>query len=176
VLIYDVDGYFMAPGLAEKLAAEGYQVELITVLQQISPYSDETLEGPQLRQHLHDVGVAMRRGLSLDEIHPGGVVCSSFGDRIEMPADGVVLVTQRLSNEELYLQLKSFGDDLRAAGVEGLYRIGDCVAPRLLAEVTFDGHRLGREIDSDNPAVPLPYARERLVPTAAPVEPFLSRT
>jgi dimethylamine/trimethylamine dehydrogenase len=45
-----------------------------------------------------------------------------------------------------------------------LYRIGDCVAPRLLADVAFDGHRLCREIDSDNPAIPLPYLRERLVP------------
>lgn len=175
VVVYDVDGYFMAPGLAEKLAGEGYQVELITVLEQISPYSDETLEGPQLRQHLHDLGVVMRRAVSLDAIHHGGVVCSSFGDRLELDADGIVLVTQRLSNEELYLQLRAFGEGLPAAGIQGLYRTGDCLAPRLLAEVAFDGHRLGREIDSDNPAIPLPYLRERLVPTAAPAEPILSR-
>lgn len=176
VIVYDVEGYFMAPGIAEKLALEGYQVELITVLEQISPYSDETLEGPQLRQHLHDVGVNLRRAVSLDEIHQGGVVCSTFGDRIELEAEAVILVTQRLSNEELYQQLRPLGDDLRAAGVQALYRIGDCIAPRLLAEVTFDGHRLGREIDSDDPAIPLPYHREREVPALAAAEPLLSRT
>ena len=46
-----------------------------------------------------------------------------------------------------------------------LYRIGDCVAPRLIADVIFDGHRLAREIDSENPAVPLPYKRERSIMT-----------
>ena len=53
-------------------------------------------------------------------------------------------------------------DLLRAEGIEALYRIGDCVAPRIVAEASFDGHRLAREIDSENPAVPLPYRRERL--------------
>jgi len=172
IVVYDVEGYFMAPGIAEKLAREGFQVELITVLEQISPYSDETLDGPELRKHLHDLGVAMRRAVSLDEIHDGGVVCSSFGDRIELDTDGVVLVTQRLSNEELYLQLHESAA-LKAAGIEGIYRIGDCVAPRMLPEVIFDGHRLGREIDSPNPALPLPYLRERLVP-AHILEPAVS--
>ena len=46
------------------------------------------------------------------------------------------------------------------AGIEALYRIGDCVAPRLIADAIFDGHRLAREIDSHDPAEPLPYLRE----------------
>ena len=41
-----------------------------------------------------------------------------------------------------------------------VYRIGDCVAPRIVADVLFDGHRLGREIDSADPARPLPFRRE----------------
>jgi len=32
----------------------------------------------------------------------------------------------------------------------------------IVAEAIFDGHRLAREIDSENPAVPLPYRRERI--------------
>jgi dimethylamine/trimethylamine dehydrogenase len=164
VVVYDCEGYFMAAGLAEKLAGEGFDVELVTVLETISPHSDETLEGSLLRQHLHDVGVAMRSSISLDAVHEGMLECSSFGDRVEVRADAVVLVTQRLSNEALYLELREAGEGLRSAGVEALYRIGDCVAPRLLADAAFDGHRLGREIDSDNPAIPLPFLRERMVP------------
>jgi dimethylamine/trimethylamine dehydrogenase len=34
------------------------------------------------------------------------------------------------------------------------------VAPRLIAECVFDGHRLAREIDSPDPAMPLPFLRE----------------
>jgi electron transfer flavoprotein alpha subunit len=44
----------------------------------------------------------------------------------------------------------------------GVFRIGDCVAPRLLAEAVFDGHRLAREIDCDDPEVALPWLRERV--------------
>jgi dimethylamine/trimethylamine dehydrogenase len=139
-------------------------VEIITVLDTISPHSDETLEGPEMRQHLHDLGVAMRSNVSLDAIHEGSLECSSFGDRVQVETDAVVLVTQRLSNADLYLELRALGESLRTAGVQAMYRIGDCLAPRLLADVSFDGHRLGREIDSDDPAIPLPYLRERMVP------------
>ena len=35
------------------------------------------------------------------------------------------------------------------------------MAPRLIADAIFDGHRLGREIDTADPATALPYLRER---------------
>ncbi len=45
-----------------------------------------------------------------------------------------------------------------------MYRIGDCVAPRPLADCIFDGHLvLAREIDTDDPSTPLPYIRELTV-------------
>ena len=52
-------------------------------------------------------------------------------------------------------------DALEAEGVNALYRIGDCEAPRLIADAVFSGHRLAREIDSADPSVPLPFKRER---------------
>ncbi len=45
--------------------------------------------------------------------------------------------------------------------MEAVHAIGDCVAPRLIADAIFDGHRLAREIDSPDPSRPLPYLRER---------------
>ena len=83
----------------------------------------------------------------------------------EFAADAVVLVTQRRSNEALYRELKdSVGiDAMVAEGITGFYRIGDCEAPRLTADAVFSGHRLAREIDTDNPEVPLPFKRERRV-------------
>ena len=120
-------------------------------------------EGPMLRRRLHDVGVAMRRGCTISAIEPGGVAGESeFGERFELETDAVVLVTQRLSNDALYFELSGDEERLRAEGVEAVYRVGDCVAPQLLADAIFDGHRLAREIDSDDPAVPLPHLRERV--------------
>jgi dimethylamine/trimethylamine dehydrogenase len=164
IVVFDADGYFVAPGLAEKLVADGFEVELVTCHDLISPLSDETLEGPLLRQHLHDTGIGMRTGVLLTGIQAGGLTARDhLGEPLELEADAVVLVTQRLSNESLFLELAGDEEALGSEGIEGLYRIGDCVAPRLIAEAVFEGHRLAREIDLDDPSVPLPFLRERLV-------------
>jgi dimethylamine/trimethylamine dehydrogenase len=163
VVVYDGEGYFTAAGLAERLAGEGFAVELVTCLDVIAPVCDETLEGPMLRQHLHERGIGQRTGVTLTGIRPGSLgATDEFGGELELQADAVVLCTQRVSNEELYLALRADEEALRSEGVEALYRIGDCVAPRVVAEAIFEGHRLAREIDSENPAVPLPYRRERI--------------
>jgi dimethylamine/trimethylamine dehydrogenase len=170
VVVYDAEGYFTAAGLAEKLAAEGHDVELATCLERIAPVTDETLEGPMLRQHLHDVGVRQRAGFLAAEIGEGFIRgTDEFGEPVKLEADAVVLATQRLSNESLYLELVEDVDALHAEGIDALYRIGDCVAPRIVAEASYDGHRLAREIDSDDPATPLPYTRERIVLESAAI-------
>jgi dimethylamine/trimethylamine dehydrogenase len=164
VLVWDGEGYFTAPGIAELLGAEGYAVELATLHERIAPYCDETLEGPLLRQHLHRVGVVQRRGFVLSAIEPGrALAADEYGEPVELAIDSVVLVTQRLSQDALYHELVEDEEALAAAGIEAVYRVGDCVAPRVPADAIFDGHRLAREIDSPNPAVPLPFRRERLV-------------
>jgi dimethylamine/trimethylamine dehydrogenase len=165
VVVYDGEGYVVAAGLAERLALEGRRVELVTPFDVVAPTCDETLEGPALRRRLHEVGVAMRRNHTVVSVQAGRVdLESEFGESVELDADAIVLVTQRLSDDRLYRELAADADALAAEGVEAVYRIGDCVAPRLVADAVFDGHRLGREIDSENPAVPLPHRRE--LPTA----------
>ena len=164
VVVFDADGYFMGAGLAERLRAAGRDVEIVTPHDRVASVCDETLEGTLLRQHLHDLGIRQRPGTMLASIEPGRVTAADqFGDPVELEADAVVLVTQRLSDDALYRELKADRGALAEEGIEALYRIGDCVAPRIIAEAIFDGHRLGREIDSENPAIPLPYRRERLV-------------
>ncbi len=162
VLVYDGDGYFMAPGLAEKLAADGYEVHLATCHHEIAPFCYETLEQHLLRRRMHESGIRQRAGVLLTRIAPGRVeAVDEFEEPLAFEVDAVVLCTQRLSNEELYLDLKADEQSLRAEGIEALYRIGDCVAPQLIADCIFDGHRLAREIDAADPATPMPYLRER---------------
>ena len=168
VVVYDSDGYFMGPDLAERLAVDGHEVDFVTSLEDISPFSHETLEQVFLKERLHKVGVRMHRTVSLERIEPGRVTCADeFGRPLELEADAVVLVTQRVSNDGLYHELRADEARLEAEGIEAVYRIGDCVAPQLIADAIFDGHRLAREIDAENPAVPLPYLRERPVTALA---------
>jgi dimethylamine/trimethylamine dehydrogenase len=81
VVVYDTDGYFVAPGMAELLAAEGYETHFVTHLDKISPVSDDALEGEMLRQHLHDVGITFHTNVALNAIEENNVLgTTTWGD------------------------------------------------------------------------------------------------
>jgi dimethylamine/trimethylamine dehydrogenase len=170
VVVYDAEGYFVGAGIAELLAIEGFETHLVTTFDVVSPTSDLTLEGPMLRKHLHDVGVTAHRGVTVLEVGPGTV---SGEDEFEQPwslrADGTVLVTQQVSDDDLYRELMRDRGAGSSAGIEAVYRIGDCVAPRMISEAIFDGHRLARQIDGEDPTLSLPLDRERNVPNVEPI-------
>ena len=100
MVVYDAEGYFVGPGIAELLANEGLETHLVTSLDVVSPISDLTLEGPMLRQHLHELGVTAHRGVTVLAVEPGLV---SGEDEFEEPwsleTDGIVLVTQQVSDD-----------------------------------------------------------------------------
>ena len=161
VVVYDTDGYYVAPGVAEMLAAEGFVVTVVTTFPVLSPVSDETLEGDMLRAHLHRAGVAVRHATTITGIGAGSVTGHDrYGEPWSAGCDGIVLVTQQVSEDALYTELAGDPAALAAAGISGLYRIGDAVAPRMISEAIFDGHRLAREIDAEDPGQPALYRRE----------------
>jgi dimethylamine/trimethylamine dehydrogenase len=158
----------MGVGMAELLASEGRPVRFVTPLPVAGPLLDQTDEAPFVRQRLADLGVETAVGTELVAVGTGDCVLRTYGRERTVRAEGVVLVTARVSNDRLRRELESDPEALQAAGVEALFAIGDCVAPRLIADCVFDGHRLAREIDSSDPRRPLPYLRERrLVSPAA---------
>ena len=162
VVVYDTDGYYVAPAVAEMLATGGFEVTVVTTFDVLSPVSDQTLEGDMLRAHLHQAGVSVCPATTITGISAASVTGHDrHGESWSAACDGVVLVTQQASQDALYHELASDETALTAAGISGLYRIGDAVAPRMISEAIFDGHRLAREIDGNDPARPAPYRRER---------------
>ena len=169
VAVYDAEGYWCGAGIAELLAKEGFETHLVTPLEVVSPLSDLTLEGPMLRMHLHELGVTMHRGVTIDRVEPGGIEgVDEFEEVFSLDVDGLVLVTQQISDDALYRELTGDAARLEAASIDSVYRIGDCVAPRMISEAIFDGHRLAREIDGPHPETPLPFDRERRIPDVDP--------
>lgn len=164
ILIYDSEGYFMGATLAEKLAREGKQVRLVTQFPGPAPYMNYTGENLLMVPLLDELGVEVVSGHVLTSVEQGraaGFAASAPDRAMSWEFDAIVLVTQRMANSELYTQLKHDPARLESERISGLYRIGDCVAPRLqVADAIFDGHRLAREIDQENPAKALPYIRE----------------
>lgn len=162
VVVYDTDGYFTAVGMVELLLAAGKRVSVITPAANFAAFMFATGEGFRVNRELRAQGVEIIPLHLLSAITPDGL----HGQNVWSPepvswhADAVVLVTQREPRDALYHELRADPARLAAEGIEAVYRIGDCLAPRTIAENIFDGHRLAREIDSPDPATPLPYLRE----------------
>lgn len=164
VLVYDTEGYFMGATLAEKLARDGKRVRLVTQFPGPAPYMSFTGENLLMVPLLRELGVEVVSGHVVSSIEPGrasGFAAIAPTEPVAWEFDAIVLVTQRLPNDVLYRELRDDPAALAGHGITGLYQIGDCVAPRLqVADAIFDGHRLAREIDEDNPATALSYIRE----------------
>ncbi|HEX4482325.1 MAG TPA: FAD-dependent oxidoreductase [Solirubrobacteraceae bacterium] len=163
VLIYDTDGYFTAVGMAELLLAAGKRVTVLTPLANLAPFMFYTGEGFRVNRELRAQGVEVIPLHLLSEIGDGGALRGQnvwAPDPVQWHADAVVLVTQRQPQDALFHELQGDPERLQREGIEAVYRIGDCLAPRTIAENVFDGHRLAREIDSPDPTKPLPYIRE----------------
>ena len=154
-MVWDADGGAIAVGLAERIARSGRQITFTTPFDVVSPALDLSFDGWMARRRLRGLDIPMRPGLTPRRYVDGELVLADqFGDETALPADSLVVVNQRVSDDALYRQL-------RAAGVRDVWRIGDCVAPRPLGFTLADGHRLGREIDSDDPGTPLAPQVER---------------
>ena len=167
ILVYDCEGYFMGASLAEKLARDGKAVRLVTPFPTVAPYLDQTGENIFQLPLLHKLGVEMLASHLVTAIGEGttsGVMRLAPEVPLEWNVDAVVIVTSRTPDDRLYDALKRDPDAHGRERIEALYHVGDCVTPRMfVADAVFDGHRLAREIDTDNPEEPLPYLRERIL-------------
>ena len=163
VVVYDLDGYFMAAGLAERFAHEGRQVTYVTMFASAASYTEYTLEHPRLVRSLLQLGVEIVKERAITKVQPGFVSMTDVWDEStsELEVDGLVLVAQRLPEESLFVALRNDNEARKREGITALYRAGDCAVPGTIADAVFEGHRLARELDSPNPAYPLPYIRER---------------
>lgn len=95
-----------------------------------------------------------------------------------LECDTLLLCSGRRSNDVLWRAAKAHAAAAGSCAADPaigpeLYRCGDCLAPRYLADAVFDGHRVGREIDGADPERPRAVRRERAIWGATPVIPEL---
>jgi dimethylamine/trimethylamine dehydrogenase len=179
VVILNADTYFMAPSLAEKLALAGHQVTIVTGVH-LANYMHFTLEYPNMMRRLHELHVKEEHNTFCSRIEKGRLeVYNIWGEGSKrsyrgpgqpprepnktqrwVEFDSLVLVTGRHSDDRLYRDLKAREGEWAADGVKAVYLIGDAEAPRLIADATFTGHRLAREIEEPGAQYPKPYRRE----------------
>src|SRR6185369_17207455 len=107
-IIYDDDHYYMGGVLAELLATNGYSVSLITPAPLISYWSQFTLEQERIQRQLMKLSVKLYPQTILSEIQNDCVRLTNTisGSETELQCDGVVLVSDRISNDSMYYELK----------------------------------------------------------------------
>jgi dimethylamine/trimethylamine dehydrogenase len=163
VVVYDADGYYVAATMAELLGRQGKKVTYVTPYDGFAPYLRFTLEEHRQYRLLDSLGVEFMPAHVVDSATAESVtIAHAWSGREQvLPADTLVLVTHKTSDCTEYDELKASPDKLEAAGIKGLYLIGDADTPGIIAQAIFAGHRLGREFDTPDPASHQPFIRER---------------
>lgn len=160
VLIYDDDHYYMGGVLAELLAQNDCTVTFVTPAPTISYWTEYTLEQDRIHARLLHLGVTLLPRHLLASLHPEAVTVQHAVTSAEttLPADAVVLVTDRIPNDALYRELQPA---LADGKLKSLRLIGDAEAPNIIAQAIFNGHLAAREFDEVINPDETPFRRER---------------
>jgi dimethylamine/trimethylamine dehydrogenase len=162
VIVYDDEHFYMGGLLAERLRHQGLDVTLVTPDNVVSSWTGYTLELSHINKKLRQLGIHVVTAKEALRYQDGSFqfACVFGGEGLNLEAAAVVPVTARLPHEELWLELDADQDAWRAAGIKSVTRIGDCLAPGLIAQAIYGGHRYARDLDKPkSDAVPFRRAQ-----------------
>jgi dimethylamine/trimethylamine dehydrogenase len=164
VLIFDDDHYYMGSVIAEKLIELGCRVDFVSTYSNVGAWTRHTVEQERIQARLINLGVNIipSRNLKAFDGKRVALECVYTGSEEERQVDGLIMITARVPNDDLYYELASQADALSVSGIKSLTRIGDCLAPGTIASAVFSGHKFAREFDEPDPG-DVPFKRERSV-------------
>ncbi len=160
VVLYDDDHYYLGGVLAELLAQNDCQVTLVTPAPLVSAWTEYTLEQERIHARLLRLGVTLLPHHVLASSDPEAVTVHHAISSAEtiLPADALVLVTERTPNDALYRELQPA---LAEGKLDSLRLIGDAEAPNIIAQAVYSGHLAAREFDEPINPDETPFLRER---------------
>ncbi len=146
VVIYDDDRFYLASVLAELIAQAGFDVQFVTPAPVVSPWSINTLEQSRTQKRLIELGVKIVPLYALHGFQQGilDVACVYSGQVRKLPCNSLLLVTSRLPQDTLWQELSAKSNNWQDAGIQSVSRIGDCLAPGIIADAVFSGHQFAR--------------------------------
>jgi len=150
-LIYDDDHYYMSSVIAELLRSKGIPVTLVTPENIVSAWGDKTSEQVHVQRRLMELGVELitSHGLASFNGREAQIDCTYTGNRKSIAVEALVTVTMRSPNDKLFHELQKSIASASDYKPESLTRIGDCLAPSIIAGAVFSGHRYARELDTE---------------------------
>ncbi|MBS7700442.1 MULTISPECIES: FAD-dependent oxidoreductase [unclassified Chelatococcus] len=142
VVVYDSLGGRQGAVVTDFLASAGHEVTFVTPLGQASPGLSASRDWGKVYGRLRRLGVSFRCDRELIAIGESSIRERDVYTREEhdSPADTVVLVLGSSANDTLFHELRADGR------IQGLYMIGDCMAPRRVSDAIREGERVARLI------------------------------
>ena len=164
VFIFDDEHYYMGGVLAEKLKLEGHEVQIVTPASDISTWTHNTMEQFRIQKRLLELGVKIKPQHNVVSVHPGAVELEcNFTDKSTIhECQTLLLVTERLPNDDLHNSLLDNPEGIAQAGIKTIRCIGDCLAPGIIAAAVHSGHLAAREFEANVPG-DIPFLRERIL-------------
>jgi dimethylamine/trimethylamine dehydrogenase len=161
VAIFDDDHYYMGPVIARLLAAGAAQVTYITSAGVAGEWSHYTGEQDAVQRELLSSGVEVVVSTSVAGFDGEAVTleCVFTGEPRRLAADAVVLITSREPQDALYRELVAEDE---GPGEPRIRRIGDCLAPALIAHAVYSGHKAARELDEEGAELAVRRDRARV--------------
>lgn len=141
VLIIDESGTYLPLGLAELMAEAGNRVKVLTPQMYVGGELERHLGLPWSMPRLTELGVEFVPQRRLDAVRGTSVITSNLWTEQQIEIEDVstlVLSVYRRSHTALADELADLGDKVK--------RVGDALAPRKLAELTYEGELVGRQI------------------------------
>ena len=162
VVVFDDDGFYMGSMMAELAAKSGREVVYVTPAAQVAPFTQFTLEQGRIQTRLIELGVRIVTAQSLAGRAAGtlDLACIYTGRITTIGCGTLIPVTSRLPEEQLWLGLRAREADWADAGIRTVTRIGDCLAPGIIAAATHAGHLFARDFGTAIDPAEVPFRRE----------------
>lgn len=158
VVVFDDDHYYMASSMAELLIKEGFSPVYVTPESEVAAWTRKTMEQHRIQARLLDLGVRIITAHRAHRVVSDGLVARcEYTEREQLiECDSVVLVTSRLPNEDLHLDLLDRRTRWEDAGLVSVRTVGDAFSPGSIAAAVWDGRRFAEELDRTGEAAVFP--------------------
>jgi dimethylamine/trimethylamine dehydrogenase len=154
LVIYDDDQIYLGGVLAEHLSDIGLDIVFVTPANNVSPWCENTLEQHRIQKSLINKNIDLKFGYIITGIMEDKVQfeCNFSGKKLNVPAQSVLLVTERSREITLYDDLVELVSEKNSEDFF-LKLVGDAAAPGLIADAIFDGHLAARNFERDDGTV-----------------------
>ena len=150
-MVYDDDHYYLGSVLSNLLSQTGYKVCLITPAGRVGQWGSFTEEIYRSNAELINRGVELITNNLISEINLKSlkIKCVFTGNVKSIKADWVIPITRREPIDFLYYELLN-AKNLKNNNIKSINKVGDCVAPGMIATSIYSGYKAGIELGENN--------------------------